>query len=250
MSSSKEEEEESEFKIEMPIIISPEDAEREADKAREAERQEAVRRDKAREAVRQEAVREGAALDKAARLELTERIRRWNEQTYRDDTHLFFTKKQKALEFQAEYHALVAAHEKLFANRYIMNDESGVPQYFYIYPTEELWKSRPHNNIVWTYFSDAIKELKGDARAKMEEIIKKYSSLGTYKRPDTLPPSAVPCPEPVVSEGNTKHGCASQGGGKKSKSKYSRKSKSKYLRKSKSKYLRKSKSKYSRKYLK
>lgn len=72
-----------------------------------------------------------------------------------------------------------------------------------------------------------------------------------YRGPDKLPPSAVPCPEPVVEE-DTKQGCTLQGGSKKSKSKYSRKMKSKYSRKSKSKYSRKSKSKlkskYSRKY--
>ena len=77
-----------------------------------------------------------------------------------------------------------------------------------------------------------------------------------------LPPSAVPCPEPrhpllatqyqnqnvaVASGEDTSDRCAIQGGGKKSKSKYSRKTKSRYSRKSKSKYLRKSKSKYLRK---
>jgi hypothetical protein len=153
--------EENKFETELPIIIFP------ADAAREAER-----RDKAREAVRQEAVREGAALDEAARRDLTERIRRWNEQIYVDDTKFLYTKKNKALEKQTQYDALVAAHEKLFANRYTMNDESGVPQYFYIYPTEQLWKSRPRTDIVWTYFTDAIQDLKDKdvERAKMKSI--------------------------------------------------------------------------------
>jgi len=198
---------------------------------------EAERRDKAREAVRQEAVREGAALDEAARRDLTERIRIWNEQIFVDDTDfLLFTPKKKALEKQAQYHALVAAHEKLFANRYIMNDESGVPQYFYIYPTEQLWMSRPRTDIVWMYLSDAIEDLKKQnkdvERSEMKSIRTQYESSGTYKSPETVPPEATLCPETKsTNTSSISKGCASQGGGKKSKSKYSRKSKSKYSRK-------------------
>lgn len=94
----------------------------------------------------------------------------------------------------------------------------------------------------------------------MKEIASGYISaqaFNEYRGLDTLPSTAVLCPDPLVSEEedtkDTKR-CAIQGGSKKSKSKYSKKSKSKskYSRKSKyskkSKYSRKSKSKYSRKY--
>ena len=263
--------EESEFELEMPTIISP------ADAAREAER-----RDKAREAVRQEAVREGAALDKAAaekaRRELAERIRRWNERTLEnvgDDIKTTFslTKagelEKKAYALLGEYNALVAAHEKLLARCYSITDESGVTRYVYIYPTEELWMERPGNSrLLYNIFDSAYYAAKEagdvDTKAKLKQIVIGFNDKGgccsvqRYQGPDTLPPSAVPCPEPVASEEkeDTKQGCTLQGGSKKSKSKYSRKTKSKSKKskskKSKSKYLRKSKSKlkskYSRKY--
>ena len=229
-----------------------------------------------------------AAIDKADEAEaataakvnavrrLTERIRRWNERTLEnsDDikTTFSFTDAGRlekiAYALLDEYHALVAAHEKLFARCYSYTDEKRVTRYVYIYPTEELWMGRPGNfNLLYKIFDDAYyatksaqlpgwKETKGKLKQisigfyDKEDTLPQCSVLQRYYRgPDKLPLSAVPCPEHVVEEDeDTKHGCAIQGGGKKSKSKYSRKTKSKYLRKSKSKYLRKSKSKLKSKY--
>jgi len=199
---------------------------------------------------------------------LTERIRRWNERTLEnvgDDikTTFSFTDagrlEKKAYALLGEYNALVADHEKMFARCYSYTDGIGVTRYVYIYPTEELWMGRPGNSrLLYDIFDKAYYAAKAADDIETKAILKKIiigfisdggccSSKQRYRGPDTLPPSAVPCPEPVVSEGNTKQGCALQGGSKKSKSKYSRKTKSKYSRKSKSKYSRKSKSKYSRK---
>jgi hypothetical protein len=228
-----------------------------------------------------------AAAKVNARYRLSERIKRWDTRTLEnvgDDIKTKFSLTTGKLEKNAfalldEYHALVAAHEKLFADCYRYTDEEGVIRYVYIYPTKEFWMGRPKNyNVlleIHTVFTKAREDAKmaGD-RTKSAELEKIRSSIfmrygdfhphWQYGGPDTfgklvngywvlfaLPSTAVLCPEPVVSEeqgGDTKEGCVIQGGGKKSKSKYSRKSKSKYLRKSKSKYLRKSKSKYSRKY--
>jgi len=218
---------------------------------------------------------EMAAAQANARRRLSERIRRWNERTLEnvgDDIKTTFSLRKadklekKAFALENEYNAVVDAHEKLFANRYRYTDEKGLPSYFYKYPTEKLWKNIPSSNILIELFHAAAIEYKNNNNeAKAGEMEKNGGNYfwakqwGNYDvRP--LPPTAVLCPEPLVSEGNTEQGCALQGGSKKSKSKYSRKSKSKskysrkskskYSRKSKSRYSRKTKSKYSRKYLK
>ena len=193
------------------------------------------------------------AAEASARGRLTERIRRWNERTLEnvgDDIKITFSLtdagrlENKAYALLGEYNALVADHEKLFARCYSYTDEKGVTRYVYIYPTEELWMGRPGNSELLYYIFDQAYYAAKDAKdLKTKDILKKImqgfisdggccSSKQRYRGPDTLPPSAVPCPEPVVEqEEDTKQGCALQGGSKKSKSKYSRKSKSKYSRK-------------------
>jgi hypothetical protein len=210
-----------------------------------------------------------------ARDKLVERIRRWNERTLENvgddiikNTFPFTTAftpaaaklEKKAYALEDEYNALVAAHEKLFAHRYSVII-GGVTRYLYKYPTRQLWMERPSNNILIQLFTAAANAA-GDVK-KADEMKEKAvgydftNQFNEYRGLDTLPSTAVLCPDPLVSEEedtkDTKR-CAIQGGSKKSKSKYSRKSKSKskYSRKSKSKskYSRKSKSKskYSRKY--
>ena len=213
---------------------------------------------------------------------LTERIKRWNERTLENvgediKTTFSFTDagrlEKKAYALLGEYHALAADHEKLFARCYSYKDEEGVTRHVYIYPTEQLWMGRPGNfNLLNHIFHQAYyatksaqlpgwKETKGKLKQISNGFYDKEDTLPQcgvlqryYRGPDKLPASAVPCPEHVVPcpehvvEEDTKQGCAIQGGGKKSKSKYSRKTKSRYSRKSKSKYLRKSKSKFKSKY--
>ena len=210
------------------------------------------------------------AAQATARHRLSERIERWERRTVEnvgDDIKTTFSLRKadklekKAFALEKEYNAVVDAHKKLFANRYRYTDEKGLPSYFYNYPTKKLWKNIPSSNILIELFHAAAIEYENNHNeAKAGEMKKRKSNYHWAKEWDNydvrpLPPTAVLCPEPLVSEEeeeDTKSKrympCAFQGGGKKSKSKYSRKSKTKYSRKSKSKYSRKSKSKYSRKY--
>ena len=208
----------------------------------------------AERAAAREAERAAAAMTAAqanARRRLSERIERWKTRTLEnvgDDIKTTFSLRKadklekKAFALEKEYNAVVDAHKKLFANRYRYTDEKGLPSYFYKYPTSQLWMNIPSSNILIELFDAAAIEYKKNGNEKktgeMEERRNNYYWAGRWTQYDDrpLPPRAALCPEPLVSE--------FQGGGKKSKSKYSRKSKSKYSRKSKSK----SKSKYSRKY--
>ena len=225
------------------------DAERAAERAAEADAADAERAaERAAEAM--------TAAQANARRRLSERIERWNERTLEnvgDDIKTTFsltTKAdrlgKKALALEKEYNALVADHEKLFANRYRYTDKKGLPSYFYKYPTYQLWAAKPRSEILAVLFDAAANEYKknGDEiKAKdMEQRRSGYYWAGRWGEYDDgpLPPTAVLCPEPLVSE--------FQGGGKKSKSKYSRKTRTKYSRKSRTKYSRKSRSRYSRKY--
>ena len=221
------------------------------------------------------------AAQATARHRLSERIERWERRTVEnvgDDIKTTFSLtdaarlEKKACALVKEYNAVVDAHKKLFANRYRYTDEKGLPSYFYKYPTDRLFFSSPSTKILVELFKAASETYQRSGAGpagfekcilkanEMEDCRRKYSSARRdqyYEHEQLLPPTAVLCPEPLVSEEeeeDTKSKrympCAFQGGGKKSKSKYSRKSKTKYSRKSKSKskYSRKSKSKYSRKY--
>ena len=219
------------------------------------------------------------AAQATARHRLSERIERWERRTVEnvgDDIKTTFSLtdaarlEKKACALVKEYNAVVDAHKKLFANRYRYTDEKGLPSYFYKYPTDRLFFSSPSTKILVELFKAASETYQRSGAGpagfekcilkanEMEDCRRKYSSARRdqyYEHEQLLPPTAVLCPEPLVSEEEeedtkSKSTCAFQGGGKKSKSKYSRKSKTKYSRKSKSKskYSRKSKSKYSRKY--
>lgn len=105
------------------------------------------------------------AAQATARGKLAERIRRWNERTLENVGHdiikntfpftTAFTPaaaelEKKAYALEDEYNAVVAAHEKLFAHRYIITHTNGVTRdtsYLYKYPTRELWMERPSNDI-------------------------------------------------------------------------------------------------------
>jgi len=210
---------------------------------------------------------EMAAAQANARRRLFERIERWKTRTLEnvgDDIKTEFslikTKagelEKKAFALEKEYNAVVDAHEKLFANRYRYTDEKGLPSYFYKYPTYQHWLAKPSSEILSELFDAAAIEYKKNGNEKkageMGERRSNYywdRRFGQYdERP--IPPTVVLCPQPlvsVVSGEDTSARCAIQGGGKKSKSKYSRKSRTKYSRKSRTKYSRKSRSKYSRK---
>ena len=213
---------------------------------------------------------EAAAMTAAqanARRRLSERIERWKTRTLEnvgDDIKTTFSLRKadklekKAFALEKEYNAVVDAHKKLFANRYRYTDEKGLTSYFYKYPTDRLFFSSPSTKILVELFKAASETYQRSGAGpagfekcilkanEMEDCRRKYSSARRdqyYEHEQLLPPTAVLCPEPLVSEEEedtkSKSTCAFQGGGKKSKSKYSRKSKSKYSRKSKSKYSRK-----------
>jgi hypothetical protein len=169
----------------------------------------------------------------------------------------------KARQLGEEFRTLEKLHEELFADPW--NNGGYV---LYVYPNKKLWEDRPQKiqieDILFPFFMAALEKYKEAGNKKkadeMSVLASSYSGfgrrMGNYERYlappgaktthpddetiDKAYPGAVPCR-------TTSERCAIQGGGKKSKSKYSRKSKSRYSRKSKSKYSRKSKSKYSRK---
>jgi hypothetical protein len=210
------------------------------------------------------------------------RIQRWRRElkkTYKNKPSIFDFPtveygtaeylENKARELGQDCLNLEKLHEELFADPWNYRE-----QVVYVYPNKQLWKDRPKkeqiNSILFSFFMAALEKYKEAGNIQKADDMSKLASLhsgfggrmGNYERylappgaktthrDDKIIDIAYPGAEPCRT---TSDRCAIQGGGKKSKSKYSRKTKSRYSRKSKSKYLRKSKSKskkskYSRKY--
>ena len=209
------------------------------------------------------------------------RIQRWRRElkkTYKNKPSIFDFPtgeygtaeylENKARELGQDCLNLEKLHEELFADPWNYRE-----QVVYVYPNKQLWEDRPKkeqiDSILFPFFMAALEKYEEAGNKKkadeMSGLASLHSSLGrrmgSYERylappgaktkhPDDKTidiayPGAVPCR-------TTSERCAIQGGGKKSKSKYSRKSKSKSKKlkskKSKSKKSKSKKSKYSRKY--